>query len=101
MTIKAYIFINIRSGLEEGACRRLAELEGVKEVATIFGEYDAIAKTETEDIDQLRDLILEKLRGIPGITYTATMIIDREYKCPQEAEATRITQSLSTVTHKS
>lgn len=80
MTIKAYIFMSIRAGLEEEACRKLTEFEGVKEVATIFGEYDAIAKTETKDIDQLKGLILEKLRAVPGITYTATMIVDKEYQ---------------------
>ncbi|MEM3006132.1 MAG: Lrp/AsnC ligand binding domain-containing protein [Candidatus Bathyarchaeia archaeon] len=84
MTIKAYIFMSIMAGLEEEACRKLTEFEGVKEVATIFGEYDAIAKTETRDIDQLKDLILEKLRGVPGITYTATMIVDKEYQHPYQ-----------------
>ncbi len=39
MTIKAYIFMSIRAGLEEEACRKLTEFEGIKEVATIFGEY--------------------------------------------------------------
>lgn len=90
MTIKAYIFINIRAGQEEEACMRLAMLEGVKEVATIFGEYDALAKTETRDIEQLKDLILEKLRWIPGITYTATMIVDKEYIQTAQANSNNV-----------
>ncbi len=39
-------------------------------------------KTETKDVEQLKDLILEKLRAVPGITYTATMIVDKEYQHP-------------------
>ncbi len=88
MTIKAYIFINTLAGQEEEACKRITELDGVREVATIFGEYDAIAKIEARDLEQLKNLILEGLRWIPSITYTATMIVDKEYQTPKHSKPT-------------
>ena len=49
-------------------------------MATIYGQYDVIIKVAAEDMPGLDDFILNKLRGIPNIILTATMIINREYR---------------------
>jgi len=80
MTVKAYIMINAKSGTEDEICKELAEYEEVEGVATIYGQYDAIIKVAAEDMPGLDNFILNKLRGIPNIILTATMIINREYR---------------------
>jgi len=80
MTVKAYIMVNVNTGSEDEVCEELAKFEEVKEVATIYGEYDAVAKVRARDMDHLDSFILEKLRGIPNIILTATMIIAKEHK---------------------
>ena len=80
MTIKAYIMMNVKTGSEDDVCQELVKFEEVEKVSTIYGEYDALIKVKTNDINQLDRFILEKLRGIPKIFLTATMLIAKEYK---------------------
>jgi DNA-binding Lrp family transcriptional regulator len=80
MTVKAYIMMNAKSGTEDEICKELVEFEEVEGVATIYGQYDVIIKVAAEDMPSLDDFILNKLRGIPNIILTATMIINKEYR---------------------
>jgi DNA-binding Lrp family transcriptional regulator len=80
MTVKAYIMMNVNTGSEDEVCDELVKFEEVEEVATIYGEYDAVVKVRASDMDHLDHFILKKLRGIPNIFLTATMLIVKEYK---------------------
>ncbi len=80
MTIKAYILVNVSTGTEDEVCKALVEFNEVEEVATIYGEYDAIIKVEAKDMNNLDDFITTKLRSVPNIFMTSTMIIAREHK---------------------
>jgi len=80
MSVKAYIMMNVKTGTEEEVCKNLLTYEEVDEVATIYGEYDAIAKVHADDMNQLDTFIVEKLRNIPNIFLTATMLIAKEFK---------------------
>lgn len=80
MTVKAYIMINVKTGTEDEVCEELVKFEEVVEAATIFGEYDAVIKVNAKNMEQLDHFIIEKLRGIPNIFLTATMLIDKMYR---------------------
>jgi DNA-binding Lrp family transcriptional regulator len=80
MSIEAYIMMNLKSGSEDEVCEALTEYPEVKEVAIIYGEYDALIKVKTENMKSLDTFIIEKLRSIPNIFLTATMLIAKQYK---------------------
>jgi len=80
MTVRAYIMINVKTGTEDEVCEELVRFEEVEEAATVYGEYDAVAKVRAKDMKQLDHFIIEKLRGIPNIFLTATMLIAKEYQ---------------------
>ena len=80
MSVKAYIMMNVKTGTEEDVCQSLLHFEEVEEVATIYGEYDALVKIQTEDMSQLDSFIMNKLRAIPNIFLTATILIAKEFK---------------------
>lgn len=80
MTVKAYIMLNLKTGKEDEICKELVKHDEVEEVATIYGQYDALIKVGAEDMNHLDNFILQDLRGISNITLTATMIISKEYK---------------------
>jgi DNA-binding Lrp family transcriptional regulator len=80
MTVKAYIMLNVNTGSEDEVCSNLALHEEVEEVATVYGEYDAIIKVVAKNMNHLDRFILEKLRGIHNIFLTATMLIAKEHK---------------------
>jgi DNA-binding Lrp family transcriptional regulator len=80
MSIEAYIMMNIKSGEEDEVCDKLRTFKEVEEVATIYGEYDAVIRVKTEDMKALDSFIIQKLRNIPNIFLTATMLIAKQYK---------------------
>ncbi|OGD45916.1 hypothetical protein A3K69_04395 [Candidatus Bathyarchaeota archaeon RBG_16_57_9] len=80
MSIEAYIMMNIKSGSEDEVCDKLTNYKEVIEVSTIYGEYDAIIKVKTEDMKTLDSFIITKLRSIPNIFLTATMLIAKQYR---------------------
>ena len=80
MSVKAYIMMNIKSGSEDEVCEKLLKYEEIEEVSTIYGEFDVIAKVEAKDMNGLDNLIVRRLRSIPDILLTATMLIAREFK---------------------
>ena len=80
MSIEAYIMMNIKSGSEDQVCEALTEYQEVEEVAVIYGEYDAVIKVKTSDMKTLDTFIIKKLRAIPNIFLTATMLIAKQYK---------------------
>lgn len=80
MSIEAYIMMNIKSGSEDQVCEALIKYQEVEEIAVIYGEYDAIIKVNTSDMKTLDTFIIQKLRSIPNIFLTATMLIAKQYK---------------------
>ncbi len=80
MTVKAFIMMNVNTGKEDEVCKELVKFKEVEEVATIYGEYDAILKTKVKDMNDLDKFIVQKLRAMPNIFLTATMIIAKEHK---------------------
>jgi len=53
---------------------QVKKLEGVREVAILAGGMDIIAKILAKDIENLNEIVTEKLRDIDGIDKTQTMI---------------------------
>ena len=80
MSIEAYIMMNLKSGSEDEVCESLIGYPEVEEVAVIYGEYDAIIKVQTENMKALDTFIIKKLRSIPNIFLTATMLIAKQFK---------------------
>ncbi len=77
--IKAYILCKVHSGTEREVCKMIEEYSDVLEINMMYGEYDIITVVETENLQQL-DFIIDKIRVIPSITFTSTMIVGRNYK---------------------
>lgn len=55
--------------------KHIKAIHGVREVAILTGGLDIIVKALAKDIDDLNDLVTEKLRDIPGVDKTQTMIV--------------------------
>jgi len=77
--VKAYVFCKVNSGTERETCRRIAEHPFVLEACIVYGEYDLIVEIYAENLEEL-DSATEKIRRIPSIAYTSTMIVGREFR---------------------
>ena len=78
-TIKAYILCKVSSGTERKVCKMIVEYPFVAAVNIIYGEYDLVAKIQVENLQQL-NFIIDKIRMIPGITFTSTVLVGKEFK---------------------
>ena len=70
-----------RDGLLVGA-----ELEGVSEVFSVAGQYDLVALVRVRENDDLARVISEKMRKLPGIKSSETLIAFKVYS-KQDIEA--------------
>jgi len=80
MAVLAYVLFKVSSGTEREVCQKLIEFDDVIQADIIFGEYDVIAKVATQDLDKLEEFVSLKVRNVPNVLVTSTMIISREYK---------------------
>lgn len=71
---KAYVLINCELGSEESIISELKGIDGVKEVHGTFGAYDILAKVESDQVEKLREIITWKIRKIPKIRSTLTLM---------------------------
>jgi len=70
----AYVLINCELGSEEFVISELKSIEGVVEVHGTFGAYDILAKAESSQVETLREIITWKIRKIPKIRSTLTLM---------------------------
>ncbi len=72
--VSAYVLINCDIGSEEDVISHLKTVDGVKEVHSTFGAYDIIAEIESDNKENLRDVITWKIRKIERIRSTLTLM---------------------------
>ncbi len=71
----AYILISIKEGAEKEILSKLMEEKEVEEGHVIFGEWDLIIKIKTESPEKAATFIMEKIRTMPEIKLTSTLIV--------------------------
>ncbi len=71
----AFILIKVKTGSERNMYQSLIKIKGVVEVNELYGEWDIITKVTVDDVDDLDELITEKIRSLPEIQLTSTMIV--------------------------
>lgn len=69
-----FVLIQVKAGQERAVYDILSQLPEVVEMHGLFGEYEIIAKLETDHLDNLGHAIVEKVRSIPGIVATKTFV---------------------------
>ena len=80
MAVLAYVLVTLQSGSEKNVLKKVASFEEVEEVDLVYGEYDAMVKVIVEEMSQLDNFLSDKLRVLPDIYLTTTMIVARQYK---------------------
>jgi len=79
MAVLAYVLVTLNPGTEKDILKKIAYLDGVTRVSMMYGEYDAIIKVNTESLDQLNEFLTDKLRVLPDIFQTATLIVAKTH----------------------
>jgi DNA-binding Lrp family transcriptional regulator len=73
----AYMLVNCELGSEVSIIEQLKLIPGIKEAWGVFGNYDIIVKIEAQSIESLREIVTFKIRKIPKIYYTTTIMCSK------------------------
>ena len=73
--VRAYIHIRVEPGKVPEVVKQLKALPEVREVHSVTGPYDVIAKIEVADTKALTDFLITRIHKISGIRDTMTSII--------------------------
>ncbi|MFA5365553.1 MAG: Lrp/AsnC ligand binding domain-containing protein [Candidatus Bathyarchaeia archaeon] len=79
MTVLAYVLVTLNPGTEKNILQKVACFDEVTRVSMMYGEYDALLHVSTDDLDQLNQFLTEKLRVLPDIFQTATLIVAKTH----------------------
>lgn len=74
MTARAFVLIETAVGRTKEVVAALRQLEGVKSVDTVTGPYDVIAIIEGETLNDIGDLVTDKIHPVAGISRTVTCL---------------------------
>ena len=73
--VKAYILMVVDAGKEINARDELLKMDFVEEAEIVYGEFDVVCKVNAKDLKELASTIIDKIRRVPGVNLTSTMII--------------------------
>ena len=68
-----YVLIVTEVGKENDVANALREIKGVDEARVVYGEFDVVARIETQTLKEV-DEIVTAIRKIQGIIRTVTLI---------------------------
>jgi len=74
----AYILVNCITGAEENIINEVAKLSDVKEVRGTYGVHDIFVKVKSDNTETLNHTITSKIRKVPGISSTVTLVVIEE-----------------------
>jgi DNA-binding Lrp family transcriptional regulator len=73
--VDAFVFINTDIGAEDEILDVLSKMPEVKEAMIVYGPYDLVVRISTDTTENLRKIVSDKIRKIPKIRSTTTLII--------------------------
>lgn len=68
-----FVLISTAPAKEHEVFNALSDMEAIKELHPLFGEYDLIAKIEADDFNVLGQIVVDKIRTIQGVIDTKTL----------------------------
>jgi DNA-binding Lrp family transcriptional regulator len=74
----AFVFINTAPGSMPEVLKKIKTVEGVQEAEMLYGVFDIVAKVTTETMDQLKRIVSFKIRLLPNVLTTNTLLAVRQ-----------------------
>lgn len=65
--------INVLPGYEKAAYRELRNIEGIKDIYHVFGEYDFVIIIDVEDLNTL-NYVVDMIRENENVKATKTLV---------------------------
>jgi DNA-binding Lrp family transcriptional regulator len=72
--MKSFVLCKLTPGKEQSSVSAIRAIEGVTEVYMVFGGWDMILAAEADTMDKLSNMIVSRVRAIPGVAATETLV---------------------------
>lgn len=76
----AFMGINVEPGFAEEITDDLSKVEEVLEIHEIHGRFDLLLKVRAKNLEQMRDIVVNKIRILPHIIETELMTVLKSRK---------------------
>ncbi|WP_440060133.1 Lrp/AsnC family transcriptional regulator [Thermogladius sp. 4427co] len=74
----AIVLIQTEIGAESRVLDELYKIPEVTEAYIVYGTYDLVVKVESDSLEKIREIVTNKIRKLPDIRTTITMIVVEE-----------------------
>lgn len=74
VSAKAFVLIETEAGKTSEVVTTLRQTEGVKTADSVTGPYDIIAVVEGERLDEIGNIVTEKIQRVPGVSRIITCL---------------------------
>jgi len=68
-----FVLIGVEPKKDREVYQKLLRIDEVVELYPLFGDYDLIAKVEAESYDRIGEVVVGKIRALPGVRATKTL----------------------------
>jgi DNA-binding Lrp family transcriptional regulator len=72
--VTGLVLVKLMPGKEQQALSKLRALDSVVHMSAVFGRWDLVLDMETEDLPSLSNVVVQKIRPIPGVLTTETLV---------------------------
>ena len=72
--VTGLVLVRLQAGKETQALGKIKDVKGVSHVSAVYGRWDLVVDIETDDLPTMTRLVVEKLRTIPGVFATETLV---------------------------
>ena len=71
----AHVLVKIHPGKERGVACEIGRIEGITEAAWTYGFCDMMLHVKVESMQELEEVVLNRIRKIPGVQSTQTITL--------------------------
>jgi DNA-binding Lrp family transcriptional regulator len=71
----AYVMVKTETGMAGEVIKNLRAMPEVKRVYQVYGDYDIVARIETEDVEHIKETLSEKVKQLEYVNSTLTLLV--------------------------
>lgn len=72
--VTGLVLVRLTAGHEKDALVKIKQTKGVSHVSAVFGRWDLVLDMETQDLPSLSEVVVSRIRTIPGVLSTETLV---------------------------
>jgi len=72
--VSGLVLVRLQAGREKTVLAKIRDIKGVSNMSAVFGRWDLVVDIEAIDIVSLTSVVVSKIRSIPGVFSTETLI---------------------------